>query len=123
MKFFDSNVLAYAFYSNEHTEQCQQLLKNGGVVDTFNLIEAFYIIEQETTKQQAIKALRTLLKLNLKIIDVDVNLVFEATKRSEKSKLKIFDLIHYTTALLNNCDVIMSYDTDFNNLEIPREEP
>lgn len=123
MEFIDSNVLTYAFYGNEYTEKCQELIKSGGLINTFNLIEAFLIIEKETNRANAIKAVRTLLKLDLRIVDLDINLVFEALKRAEKYKLKIFDLIHYTTALLNGCSKIISYDTDFNNLEIPREEP
>ncbi|MBI2632177.1 PIN domain-containing protein [Candidatus Pacearchaeota archaeon] len=52
---------------------------------------------------------------------MDVNLAFEALIRSKKyDKLKFIDLIHYMTALLNNCDEIISFDTDFNGLEIKR---
>ena len=123
MKFIDTNVLAYAFYSNEYTERCQAAIKGGGVINTFNLVEAFFIIEKETSRENAIRAIRTLLKLDLKIVSPDVNIVFETLKRAGKNKMKIFDLIHYTTALLNNCSKILSYDSDFDNLDIPREEP
>ena len=50
MKFLDSNVLAFAFYKNEYTEKCQNALREGGIVDVFNLVEAFFIIEKENTQ-------------------------------------------------------------------------
>jgi|SRR3989344_1051335 len=123
MKFIDSNVLAYAFYDNEHTEKCQQLIRAGGVIDTFNLIEVFHIIEKETKdREKAQRCIKGLLKSNLQIINVDVNTVFESLKKADKYKLSLFDLIHYTVASLQNCEAIVSYDHDFDKLEIPRIE-
>ena len=122
MKFIDSNILAYAFYNNKYQDRCQKIIKEGGIINTINLVEAFNIIEHEISREIAIKSIRGLLKSNLKIIDADLNLIFESLKRGEKSKLNFIDLIHYTSALLNNCETIISYDKDFNGLEIPREE-
>ena len=42
MKFLDSNVLAYAFYDNEHVEECQKAISEGGLIDTLNLIESIF---------------------------------------------------------------------------------
>ncbi len=124
MKFLDSNVLAYAFYENEHLEKCQQAISEGGITNTFNLIEAFFIIEKETgSREKAQKSIKGLLKSNVYIAQVDVNMIFESLKRVDKIKLSIFDVIHYTCALLSGCNVILSYDNDFDNLEIPRKEP
>tara|TARA_Y100000310_G_scaffold211458_1_gene212180 strand:- start:98 stop:469 length:372 start_codon:yes stop_codon:yes gene_type:complete len=123
MRFIDSNVLIYAFYDNEYTEKCQNIIRKGGLVDTFNLIEAFFIIEKQTSKEKAIESIKGLLKSNIHIIDVDVSLLFEAVKRSKKVNLTIFDCIHYVAAKLNDCNEIISYDKDFDNLDIPRKEP
>jgi len=123
MRFLDSNVIAYAFYDNEHTDKCQEAIKEGGIINTFNLIEAFFIIEKQTNKEKAEKCIKGLLKSNLEIVDVNINLVYESLKRINKYKLSIFDMIHYTCCLLNNCNSIVSYDKDFDNLEIVREEP
>lgn len=121
MRFIDSNVLAYAFYENEHRERCQELIKEGGVINTVNLIEAYNIIQFETSPEYAVKSIRSLLRSNLTIIDADVNLIFEALKRALKHKnLKFIDLLHYTTALLQSCNEIASYDGDFDDLEIRR---
>ena len=124
MKFLDSNVIAYAFYKNEYTEVCQNAIREGGIVDVFNLIEAFFIIERETGNREiAQKSIKNLLKSNIQIFDVDVNLLFESIKKINHVKLGIFDVIHYCCAIMNNCDAIVSYDKDFDNLDIPREEP
>ena len=124
MKFLDSNVLAYSFYENAHLERCQHALSEGGMTDTFNLIEAFLIIEKETgSREKAQKSIKSLLKSNVQVVEVNVNIVFECLKRINNIKLSIFDAIHYTCALLTGCNAILSYDSDFNNLEIPREEP
>lgn len=125
MKFLDSNVLAYAFYSNDNTLKCQKaIMIEGGIVDTFNLIEAFFIIEKETgSREIAQKSIKGLLKSNIQIVEVDINIIFEALKRINRYKLSIFDMIHFSCALINGCDAIISYDKDFENLDIKREEP
>ncbi|MBI2653985.1 PIN domain-containing protein [Candidatus Woesearchaeota archaeon] len=124
MKFLDSNVIAYAFYTNEYTDACQNALREGGIVDVFNLVEAFFIIERETgSREIAQRSIKNLLKSNIQIIDVDVNLLFEALKRVNNLKLSIFDAIHYSCATVSNCDAIVSYDKDFDKLDMPREEP
>ena len=124
MKFLDSNVLAFAFYKNEYTEKCQNALREGGIVDVFNLVEAFFIIEKETgSREIAQKSIKNLVKSNIQIADVDVNLLFETLKKINSLKLSIFDAIHYSCALINNCNAFVSYDKDFDNLDIPREEP
>ena len=123
MEFLDSNILAYAFYDNEYTEECQEAIKEGGITNTFNLIEAFFIIEKETTRERAQKCIKGLLKSNIQIVAIDMNLLFEALKKINQYKLSIFDMIHYACAISNNCSSIKSYDADFDNLEIPRKEP
>ncbi len=124
MKFLDSNVLAYAFYENHNTIKCQNAIIEGGLVNTFNLVEAFFVIEKETGDREiAQKAIKGILKSDIEIIEVDVNLVFEALKMANRLKLSIFDTLHYVCALANGCNAIVSYDKDFNNLDIPREEP
>ena len=64
-----------------------------------------------------------LLKSNIIVKEVDINLIFESLKRTNKNHLKFIDLIHYTIASLEKCECILTYDQDFDNLEIPREEP
>lgn len=124
MKFIDSNIIAFAFYDNPHKEHCQNILKQDGVINTLVLVEAFQIIEQQVSREYATKVVRGLLKCPLQIVTIDINIVFEAIKRAEKiNHLKYLDLIHYTTAHLYACDSMITFDKDFNGLDIPREEP
>jgi len=123
MKFIDSNIFAYAFYNNEFTEKCQQAIKKGGITNTLNLIEAFFIIEKQTDQETAIKCIKSILSSHIDIINVDIVILFESIKKISNHNLSIFDMIHYVTASINNCESIITYDTDFKNLQIPREEP
>ena len=123
MKFLDSNILAYAFYGNGYTSACQSAIREGGITDALNLIEAFFIIEKETGRETAISSIKGILKSSLTIADVDINLVFEALKKIGNSKLSIFDMLHYSCAKMNGCSAILSYDRDFDNLDVKREEP
>ncbi|MBI2575814.1 type II toxin-antitoxin system VapC family toxin [Candidatus Woesearchaeota archaeon] len=121
MKFLDSNILAYAFYHNEHTLRCQQLIREGGVINTLSLIEAFNIISHEQTKSHAIASIRSLLKSDLVIVETGINLIFEGLKKAEHyKKLSFADLIHLMTASLEGCEGIASFDSDFDGLDIPR---
>ena len=121
--YLDSNVLAYAFYINAHQEACQEAIEQGGVISTLSLMEAFHALERETGRGVAQDCVRKLLKGNFQIVGMDVNVFFEALKRTAHTKLNMADTIHYTCALLNNCSAIFSYDKDFNGLDIPRKEP
>ena len=124
MKFLDTNVLAYAFYNNVNTDKCQAAINEGGLTDSFNLIEAFHIIEKEAgSREVAEKAIRGLLKSNVEVMAVDVNIVFESIKKSGHLRLSIFDTVHYVCAVAGSCSSILTYDKDFDKLEIPREEP
>ena len=121
MRFIDSNVLAYAFYENKNKERCQEIIKEGGIINTLNLIEAYNIIQFESDADRATRSIRSLLKANLNIVGVDINIVFEALKRTGKyRKLRFIDLVNYVTALLHNCTELASYDADFDGLEIKR---
>ncbi len=121
MRFIDSNVLAYAFYDNRNRERCQEIIQEGGIINTINLMEAYNIIQSEFDTEYATKAIKSLLKSNLQIVNADINLIFEALKKTLRyGRLKFIDLVHYTTALLHGCEEIASYDSDFDGLEIKR---
>ena len=124
MRFIDANVIAHAFYESEHQESCREILREGGVTNTVALIEAFQIISLQTSRETATKCIRGILGRNLLVENVDVNVIFETLKRSDLyMMLSFIDLVHYTVASLKNCEAIVTYDLDFDNLEIPREEP
>ncbi|HLC97291.1 MAG TPA: PIN domain-containing protein [Candidatus Nanoarchaeia archaeon] len=123
MNFIDSNIIAYAFYANPFQENCRNIIREGGLINTLILIEAFNIIELQTSRDIAQKAIKGLLKSQVQIIPVDLNMIFEALKRSSHHQhLKFLDLVHYTTTQLHQCDAIFSYDRDFDGLDIQRKE-
>ena len=123
MNFLDANIIAYSFYQNENQEKCQNVLIQGGIIDTLVLIEAFNIIEHETNRDNAIVSIRGILKSDIRVIDADLGIIFECLKKaSSLKKLKFLDLVHYTVAKIMLCESIVSYDRDFNGLDIPRIE-
>ncbi len=126
MKFIDSNILVFAFTHNNQTDKCISLLETQEcIINTLVLVETFAKLSTIVNKEYAQSIVKNLFKKeNIHIINLDQFLLFESLKRQPKySQLKIFDLIHYTTALLNNCSSIVSYDNDFIGLELPLEYP
>lgn len=122
--FIDSTVIICAFTPNENRESCQKMLKQGGFINGLVLIESFDVIERITkNRAYALRVVRSLMASDLEITQLSNAFIFEALKRSSRNKLRIFDLIHYSTALLNSCSGIVSYDKHFDGLEIRRVEP
>ena len=123
-QFIDSTIIIGAFTPNEKKEVCQNTLREGGVINGLVLIESFDVIERITkNREYALKVIKSLMSSDLEVIELTKGFIFEAMKRSDKYDLRIFDLIHYTSALLNGCSAIVSYDNHFDNLEIKRAEP
>jgi predicted nucleic acid-binding protein len=123
-KFIDANVIIKAFTINLEQEKCQIILSQYFVTNNLCLIEACDAISKITRDQEyAAKCIKSLFKSDGVIIDIDSNILFESLKRIGRYKLDIFDLIHYVTALVNDCSEFCSYDKDFDNLEIKRIEP
>ena len=124
--FIDSNIVIYAFTKSPNNKQCRELLLNreGLIANTLVLLESYAKLVTITNQPHATKAIKQLLGLeNLKILGLDNNLFFEAIKRNKRYQLRISDLIHHTTALLSNCQEIISYDRHFDGLELNRIEP
>ncbi len=124
-EFLDSNVIVYAFTTNPKKEKCRKaLLELNLLTNSLVIAESISQIATITDKEQSKQALTTILKLgNIRILDLDSGMIFEAIRRNQKYHLKLFDLIHYVSALTNNCQSMLSFDKDFDNLELPRREP
>lgn len=122
--FIDSNVIIKAFVDDEDSEKCKIILYEDFITNTLCLVEAQHGISIiKNDKSYAADCIKSLFKGACTVVQLDKNLLFESLKRIEKYNLKISDLINYTTALLNNCSEIVSYDEDFDDLEIKRVEP
>ena len=124
MPFVDSTVLIKSFTENPDKHKCREVVNEKFLTNALCLVEAHYFISLiSKSKTHATMSIKSLFKGDCVVVDLDKNLLFESLKRIEKYELDIFDLIHYTTALLNNCSEITSYDRDFDGLEIKRVEP
>ena len=122
--FIDANVIVKAFTDNEDKEKCRNFLNEEFITNALCLVEAQQAISKiNGNKLYAANCIKSLFKSSAIILQLDKNLLFEAFRRIEKYNLNIFDLIHYVTALTNDCTRIFSYDKDFDNLEIKRMEP
>lgn len=125
-KFVDSDIIVFAFTVNPLQDNCYNFITNESItINTLVLLESFSKIGTITkSKKLALKGIKALYNAeNVEIVNLDINLFFEAVKRSDKYNLKISDLIHHTTALLKGCSSIVSYDRHFDKLEIGRVEP
>lgn len=123
--FVDSNIIVKAFTENDDKNKCRKVLDEDFITDALCFVEAHKSITAiKDNKIYSTKCIKSLFKGQGKIINLNINLLFESLKRIEKYNLDIFDLIHYTTALLNNCSEFVSYDEHFDNLlEVKRIEP
>lgn len=124
MRFVDANIIVNAFVSSENRDKCRKVLRNGFVTNTLCLVEAQHSISIIMGDGlYAASCIRSLFKGGGVIVPLDRNLLFESFRRVGRYRLNVFDLIHYVTALANNCSEFVSYDTDFDGLEIRRTEP
>ena len=122
--FLDSTVLIKAFTENPDKHECRAIVHEKFVTNALCLVEAHHFISLiSKSKSHAGMSIKSLFKSDCLVVDLDKNLLFEAFKRGEKYNLDTFDLINYVTALLNNCEEFITYDKDFDDLEIKRVEP
>ena len=122
--FIDANVIVKAFTDNGDKEKCRNCLNEEFVTNALCLVEAQHAISRVSgDKLYAANCVKSIFKSRGLVFELDKNLLFEALKRIEKNNLNIFDLIHYATALTAECARIISYDRDFDGLEIKRIEP
>lgn len=124
MPFVDSTVLIKAFTENSDKYECREIINEKFVTNSLCLVEANHFISLiSKSKAHAARSIKSLFRNDILVVDLDKNLIFEGIKRMEKYNLDAFDSIHYAAALLNNCSEIISYDRDFDGLEIKRAEP
>lgn len=123
MNFIDTNVLVLASYANPQQLNCQQVVRESGVINALVLAETFMVLERIIDRKNAQNAIASFLRSNLEIVDLDASAVFAALKQSKRIGLQFFDLIHYVTALEKGCTAIVSLDKDFDDLKLPRVEP
>ncbi|MBI2138649.1 PIN domain-containing protein [Candidatus Woesearchaeota archaeon] len=124
MNFIDASIIVKAFTINDEQEYCLNALRGEFITDALCLIESGNAIAAiKKDRQFSSNCIKSLFKGRGTIIPVERNLLFEAIKRQSSSELSLFDLIHYTTAVLYACKAILSYDKNFDNQNIKRAIP
>ncbi len=130
MYLIDTNIFLEVMLSRERSEECKELMslirdnKVKGLVTDFTihsimiLLEKFGRIKELKTFLLSLRAYKGLWIYYTSILDElrAVDIVIEG-------KLDIDDAIQYSAALATGSQGIVSFDRDFDFLEIPRLEP
>ena len=127
MIYIDSNVFIYPIIADENTEEKSHLSKNvlikiaEGKLDARTSVLTWdelvwsvkKFIGQEIAKEEGKKFLEF---PNLRILNIDENIINEAQKILEEYDLKPRDSIHAACAIKNNIKEIVSDDPDFDKI-------
>ncbi len=124
MRFIDANIIVKAFTDNKDKEACRDALNSEFITDSLCIAEAHSAIAAiKQNSEYATLCMKSMFRKHATIVPIGKDVLFEAFRRIEKYNLNIFDMIHYTIALQGGCTEFVSYDRDFNSLEIIRTEP
>ena len=127
MIYIDSNIFIYPVIADENTEEKSHLSKNilikiaEGKLDARTSVLTWdelvwsvkKFIGQEIAKEEGKKFLEF---PNLRILNIDENIINEAQKILEEYDLKPRDSIHAACAIKNNIKEIVSDDPDFDKI-------
>jgi predicted nucleic acid-binding protein len=111
-KFFDSNVLIYAFTTDVRAVRAQELLEQGCIISMQGLNEFTNVARcklgmtwQEV--REALAAIRTLCRATLSL-DLDAHI--DALRIAERHGYGIFDALIIAAALRADCGILWSED-------------
>lgn len=127
MIYLDSNVFIYYVISDEKTEEKALLSKNilvkvaegklDAATSSVTWDEVVWSVKKISGSDIAkIEGKKFLEFPNLKILNVDANVIIEAQKVLEKYNLKPRDSIHAACAIKNNMRQIITDDPDFDKV-------
>lgn len=121
MIFIDANVIVHAFSRHRKAARCREMLANEFVTDTLCIAEAFHALSRILGDQEtAARCVKSLFGRG-EIAPVGRNVLFASVRK--KSRLSIFDMIHYAVAKERGCTAIATYDKDFDGLDVKRIAP
>lgn len=124
-EYLDSNIFIYALLSKDNRGfSCQKIIsdvinnKNSALTSFLTWDEIVYIIKKHRGTKIAIIEGRKILQMpNLSFIKVDEQIISNAQKLIEIYNLNPRDAIHIASAIISNCDGIVSDDSDFDNIK------
>lgn len=126
----DTNIFLEVMLSQRRTEECKSflaMLRDGnirGIVTDFTvhsimvLMDRFKRLEELDVFLSSLAGYKGICLYHTPISDE-----IKAVKMAQEHDLDIDDAVQYAAALSMNADAIISFDRDFDNLEVPRREP
>lgn len=120
--YLDTNVLIYATVNDDTLgHKCRSILAsiNSIKIDGFTsclTIDEFLWSLKKISPNTYISESENMLNLNIKFINVDKNILYEALEIIKEFNLKPRDAIHAATMKMNNIKVIISEDSDFDKV-------
>ncbi|MBI2671828.1 type II toxin-antitoxin system VapC family toxin [Candidatus Woesearchaeota archaeon] len=121
--YLDSNVFIYAVVNTEKLgNKCRNLLKDIqvgkiiGITSCLTYDEIIWIL-RKICPDKITESSKNFLNLNIKFADVNKLVLHKTENILEKYSLKPRDSIHIATMQINNCNKIISEDSDFDKVE------
>ena len=111
-EFLDSNVLVYAFTTDQRALRAQELLDRGCAVGVQGLNEFTNVARRKLDMtwdevRAALTAIRALCRM---VLPIDINTHTDALRIAERYGYGIFDALMVASALRANCGVLWSED-------------
>ena len=111
-EFLDSNVLVYAFTTDQRALRAQELLDRGCAVGMQGLNEFTNVARRKLDMtwdevRAALAAIRALCRM---VLPIDINTHTHALRIAERYGYGIFDALMVASALRANCGVLWSED-------------
>jgi len=111
-EFLDSNVLVYAFTTDQRALRAQELLDCGCAVGVQGLNEFTNVARRKLDMtwdevRAALTAIRALCRM---VLPIDINTHTDALRIAERYGYGIFDALMVASALRANCGVLWSED-------------
>ena len=111
-EFLDSNVLVYAFTTDQRALRAQELLDRGCAVGVQGLNEFTNVARRklDMTWDEVGAALTAIRALCRMVLPIDINTHTDALRIAERYGYGIFDALMVASALRANCGVLWSED-------------
>jgi predicted nucleic acid-binding protein len=130
MYLVDTNIFLEVMLSRRRKDECKRFLKmlrDGEILGTVTdfSVHSIMVLLDRLNRPEKLKTF--LLSLTgyrgLAVHYTSIAEEVRAVELAQEKKLDIDDALQYAVALSIGADAIVSFDEDFNNLEIPRLEP
>ncbi len=123
--YLDSNIFIYAFTDElKYGRSARELLKRikegneTAVTSAMTFNEGMHIMRKLTSFEESLSFGENLLEMpNLRIEEIDKNILFSALNLIKKYKLSPADAIHIATAIQTKVETVYSEDEEFKRVK------